>query len=259
MPAHWNERCLRDCVKHLSYNTRKRPMSATQTIQVQREGFVRNGIRKSNARRWKKSHSTGIATKPLTRGKEWRDEWHAVERALAGDNAALSSLFNKHRLRLYRAAFLLLRNKEDAEDALQDALLSAYANLHSFEGRARFSTWLTRIVCNAALMNRRRLRLHRSLSLDEILLNDAQTREAIAVDDRPDPEKVFAQLEARNAVEDKMKHLSPFLRSAFYLRDIQDLSAREAAKVASVNLSAMKSRAARARRQLASLLVAANT
>jgi DNA-directed RNA polymerase specialized sigma24 family protein len=56
-----------------------------------------------------------------------------------------------------------------------------------------------------------------------------------------------------------MKHLSPFLRSAFYLRDIQDLSAREAAKVASVNLSAMKSRTARARRQLASFLVAANT
>jgi RNA polymerase sigma-70 factor, ECF subfamily len=233
-------------------------MSATQTIQVQREDYTRDGVRKSNARRWKKNLSNGIRTKPLARGKEWRDEWHAIQRALAGDDAALSSLFSKNRLRLYRVAFLLLRNKEDAEDALQDGLLSAYAHLNSFEGRARFSTWLTRIVCNAALMNRRRLRLHRSLSLDEILLNEAQTREAIAVDDRPDPEKVFAQLEVRNAVEDKMKHLSPFLRSAFYLRDIQDLSACEAAKAASVNLSAMKSRGARARRQLASLLMAAS-
>jgi len=233
-------------------------MSATQTIQIHREAYAKNEVRKSSAPRWKKNLQTGIREKPLARGKEWRDEWHAVQRALAGDNAALSSLFTKNRLRLYRAAFLLLRNKEDAEDALQDGLLSAYANLHSFEGRARFSTWLTRIVCNAALMNRRRLRLHRSLSLDEILLNDVQTREAVAVDDRPNPEKVFAQVETRNAVEDKMKYLSPFLRSAFYLRDIQDLSAREAAKVASVNLSAMKSRAARARRQLASLLVAAS-
>jgi RNA polymerase sigma-70 factor (ECF subfamily) len=231
-------------------------MSATETIQVQRQGYTRDWVGKSNARRWKKNLSNGIRTKPLARGKEWRDEWHAIQRALAGDDAALSSLFSKNKLRLYRVAFLLLRNKEDAEDALQDGLLSAYAHLHSFEGRARFSTWLTRIVCNAALMNRRRLRLHRSLSLDEILLNDAQTREAIAVDDRPDPEKVVALLEARNAVEDKMKNLSPFLRSAFYLRDIQGLSAREAAKVASVNLSAMKSRAARARRQLASLLMA---
>ena len=233
-------------------------MSATQTIQVQREDYTRDRVGKSNARRWKKNLSNGIRTKPFARGKEWRDEWHAIQRARAGDDAALSSLFSKNRLRLYRVAFLLLRNKEDAEDALQDGLLSAYAHLHSFEGRARFSTWLTRIVCNAALMNRRRLRLHRSLSLDEILLNDAQTREAIAVDDRPDPEKVFVQLEVRNAVEDKMKHLSPFLRSAFYLRDIQDLSACEAAKVARVNLSAMKSRAARARRQLASLLMAAS-
>jgi RNA polymerase sigma-70 factor, ECF subfamily len=233
-------------------------MSATQTILVQREDYTRNRVRKSNARRWTKNLPNGVRTKRLARGKEWRDEWHAVQRGLAGDDAALSSLFSKNRLRLYRAAFLLLRNKEDAEDALQDGLLSAYAHLHSFEGRARFSTWLTRIVCNTALMNRRRLRLHRSLSLDEILLNDAQTREAIAVDDRPDPEKVFAQLEARNAVEDKVKHLSPFLRSAFYLRDIQDLSACEAAKVASVNLSAMKSRVARARRQLASLLVPAS-
>jgi RNA polymerase sigma-70 factor, ECF subfamily len=249
---------LGDCVKHLSYKTRKKPMSATQTIQVQREGYTRDRVRKSNARRWKKNLSNGIRTKPLARGKEWRDEWHAVQRALAGDDAALSSLFCKNRLRLYRVAFLLLRNKEDAEDALQDGLLSAYAHLHSFEGRARFSTWLTRIVCNAALMNQRRLRLHRSLSLDEILLNDAQTREAIAVDNRPDPEKVFAQMEVGNAVEDKMKHLSPFLRSAFHLRDIQGLSACEAAKVASVNLSTMKSRAARARRQLASLLMAAS-
>ena len=179
-----------------------------------------------------------------------------LTRLKAGDEGALTDLIDAYGSKVYQLAFRYLRNKEDAEDALQDGLLSAYANLHSFEGRARFSTWLTRIVCNAALMNRRRLRLHRPLSLDEILLNATQAREAVAVDYRPDPEKVFAQLETRNAVENKMKHLSPFLRSAFYLRDIQDLSAREAAKVASVNLSAMKSRAARARRQIASLLVA---
>jgi RNA polymerase sigma-70 factor (ECF subfamily) len=231
-------------------------MSATQTIQVHHEGYAKDRIHKSGVHHWKKNLPTSIRAKSVSPGKQWRDEWYTVQRALAGDNAALSTLFTKNRLRLFRAAFLLLRNKEDAEDALQDGLLSAYANLHSFEGRARFSTWLTRIVCNAALMNRRRLRLHRPLSLDEILPNATQAREAVAVDYRPDPEKVFAQLETRNAVENKMKHLSPFLRSAFYLRDIQDLSAREAAKVASVNLSAMKSRAARARRQIASLLVA---
>jgi RNA polymerase sigma-70 factor, ECF subfamily len=229
-------------------------MSVAQTLQLERPAYAKDELPKSSGQRWRKHLPTRAREKSLSPGKEWHEEWQGVQRALAGDTSALSLLFTKNRVKLYRAAFSLLRNREDAEDALQDGLLSAYKNLHSFEGRARFSTWLTRIVCNAALMNRRRLRARHSLSLDEFLLHDARAQETVAVDDGPNPERVFAQIETKNAVENGMKQLSPFLRSAFHLRDIQHLSAREAAKVASVNLSAMKSRTARARRQLASLL-----
>src|ERR1700730_11007440 len=76
------------------------------------------------------------------------EDAEVVRRALSGDSEALSMLFDLHRVRLYRTSLSLLHNREDAEDALQDGLLSAYVKLKSFEGRARFSTWLTRVVLN---------------------------------------------------------------------------------------------------------------
>jgi RNA polymerase sigma-70 factor, ECF subfamily len=182
------------------------------------------------------------------------EEREIVQRAIAGDPDALWTLFARERVRLYQTAFSVLRNKEDAEDALQDGLLSACANLESFEGRSRFSTWLSRIVFNAALMNRRRLRAHPDVSLDEIFVNDGQPWTEVATDDRSDPEKSYAVVEMRGLVEKKMNRLSGKGRSAFRLRHVEDLSTLEAAKAASIKIGALKSRALRARRQLATLL-----
>jgi RNA polymerase sigma-70 factor (ECF subfamily) len=151
-------------------------------------------------------------------------------------------------------AFSLLRNREDAEDALQDGLLSAYVNLETFEGRARFSTWLTRIVLNAALMKRRRLRAHLRVHLRENDANDFQDAVVRVIDTRPDPEQACALAEARERVRQSADQLSPVLRSAFYLRDMRQLSTPEAARAAGVKLSAIKSRAVRARHRLADLL-----
>src|SRR5208337_1173120 len=83
-------------------------------------------------------------------------EWAIVQKAIAGDTEAQEHLFARHRPRLYRTAVALLRNKEDAEDAVQDGLCKAYTHLRSFQGRSSFSTWLTSIVINSALMSRRR-------------------------------------------------------------------------------------------------------
>jgi RNA polymerase sigma-70 factor (ECF subfamily) len=80
-----------------------------------------------------------------------RDE-HFVRMAIEGDHAALESVFTQYRDRLYQTALRLCGNPEDAEDALQDGLLSAFRNLRHFQGRSQFSTWLTRIVINATLM-----------------------------------------------------------------------------------------------------------
>jgi RNA polymerase sigma-70 factor (ECF subfamily) len=182
------------------------------------------------------------------------EEWEKIQRALAGDYDALSTFFARHRERLYGSAFLLLRNKEDAEDALQEGLLSAYLNLRSFEGRARFSTWLTRIVFNAAFMNHRRIHAHLHLPLDEIVLSDEPPRASAAIDDHPDPEQLLARVETRDALKKVINRLSPPLRSTLHLRYMEDLSTREAAQVESVRIGVIKSRVFRARRQLASLL-----
>ena len=84
-----------------------------------------------------------------------------------GDQQAVETLFRRYHRPLFQTALRVLGNTEDAEDALQDGLLSAYRNLKRFEGRSQFSTWLTRIVINAALMRRRSAKARPAVSLDE--------------------------------------------------------------------------------------------
>ena len=183
--------------------------------------------------------------------KQAGEEGDLVERALEGDLDALSILFARDRVRLYHAAFSLLHNREDAEDALQDGLLCAYLNLRSFEGRTQFSTWLTRIVLNAALMKRRKLRTLPQASLDESVFEDEQSWIALVIDARPDPEQTYALAETKNLVERELSQLSPVLRSAIQQRYANHLSNVEVATTPSVNRNTFKSRVSRARRRLA--------
>ena len=196
--------------------------------------------------------SVAKKAKPVPRG----EEWHIVQRAVAGDSEALTTLFARDRIKLYRTAYSLLRNKEDAEDALQDGFVAAYVNLKSFQGRARFSTWLTRIVLNAALMSRRKLRIHPQVSFDEIALSDKHRWVAAVVDGYPDPEQTYAQTENKKTVEKRMNQLSPRLRTAIQLRDLCHFSIREAAQAEGVKMNVIKSRVFRARRRLADSLTA---
>ena len=182
------------------------------------------------------------------------EEWELVQQARAGDTEALSLLFTRNRTRLYRTAYSLLCNKEDAEDALQCGLPRAYLHLESFEGRARFSTWLTRIVINSAPMDRRRINAHSPLPLEECISGDDLHETVMVIEGGADPEQLFAQTQTWTMVEKGIKQL----RSALILRDLQDLSSREAATAARVNVGAMKSRLLRARRRLATLVAARN-
>jgi RNA polymerase sigma-70 factor (ECF subfamily) len=178
------------------------------------------------------------------------EELQIVQRALSGDPDALSALFARDRRRLYHAAFSLLHNREDAEDALQDGLLSAYLNLESFEGRSRFSTWLTRIVLNSALMNRRRLRARPFIDPQQYGAGNAHQLIIETADTRHGPETIYSLNETRKLVRKSIIQLPPLLRSAFYLTDIKELSAAEAAAAVGIKSSAMKSRTSRARRRL---------
>lgn len=141
-----------------------------------------------------------------------------VKRAIAGDTEALAAVFAREQGRLFRTAFSVLRNKEDAEDAVQCALLSAYTKLHSFEGRSKFSTWLTRIVVNAALVSRRRLRTRPLLlALDEHITGDLTQRSNRLVDSRFNPEEVCSLAETKGRLDSEMSHISPLLLSLIHI------------------------------------------
>jgi RNA polymerase sigma-70 factor, ECF subfamily len=179
------------------------------------------------------------------------EERKLVWRATRGDTEAQEVLFIRYRSRLYRLALRLLRSKEDAEDAVQDAMLSAYRKIGSFEGRSLFSTWLTRIVVNAALVKMRRQRTRPELFLQDVSAEEQVSMDTKFIDSRPDPEQAYASAETRLLVEDALEDLSPAIRSAFQLRELHDLSNAEAAELVGIELGAFKSRISRARSQLA--------
>jgi RNA polymerase sigma-70 factor (ECF subfamily) len=176
-----------------------------------------------------------------------------LREAIAGDQGALEILFAQHSRALFQTALRLLGNAEDAEDALQEAMLAAYRNLPRFEGRSQFSTWMTRIVINAALMRRRSKRAHPALSLDDSSEEKTPIAERFA-DGRPSPEQLYAGTELSERVKENLQTLSPLLRNAFELRELEGLSADEAARALGVSRNTLKARLWRARQQLADRL-----
>src|SRR4030081_709114 len=171
-----------------------------------------------------------------------------------GDHQAVETLFRRYQRPLFQTALRVMGNNEDAEDALQDGLLSAYRNLKRFEGRSQFSTWLTRIVINAALMRRRSAKARPAVSLDEPHHEEELPASERFADDGPNPEQVFASTEIREMISENLDELSPLLRTAFLLRDVQGYSTGEAAKKLGVTENTLKARLWRARHQLAERL-----
>jgi RNA polymerase sigma-70 factor (ECF subfamily) len=188
------------------------------------------------------------AIKPTT-----LDEAALVRKAITGEEGALEILFAQHSRALFQTALRLLGNPEDAEDALQEAMLSAYRNLPRFEGRSQFSTWMTRIVINAALMRRRSKRAHPALSLDDSTEDKMPIAERFA-DGHPSPEQIYASEELSARVKENLQTLSPLLRNAFELRELEGLTADEAARALGVSRNTLKARLWRARQQLAGRL-----
>src|ERR1700691_2076846 len=164
----------------------------------------------------------------------------------------LDSVVSRYLPMFYKRAFQFLGNATDAEDAVQDALLSAYQHLGQFRGQAKISTWLTTIVTNAARMQLRRRRGH--LSIDEQQGEDGLTFSDRLSDSRPSPEEVCSTFEAHDRLVNGVKQLSPALRRAFQLRDIDGLTTKEAALVLGVAEGTVKAQLARARAKLAGIM-----
>lgn len=169
--------------------------------------------------------------------------------ARAGDAAAFASLVMPHRDRILRLAQRILRNREDAEDAVQTAFLDAMRHLGSFQGRSRFSSWLTRIALNAAFMRLRSARRRAEMSLDEMVQRDTAGRLQV-VDARSNPEQECSINEARVVLAKAMDRLGPLYSDVLHMFHMQQLSAKEAARILGVPVGTVKARLHRARSRL---------
>jgi RNA polymerase sigma-70 factor (ECF subfamily) len=171
--------------------------------------------------------------------------------AVEGHEAALDTLFGQHRPHLYQTALRLCGNPEDAEDALQDGLFSAFRHLRYFEARSQFSTWLTRIVINATLMQMRRRGRHVMISVDSGASNEDEFPLADALRDvAPDPETAYVGREAFELFRSRLQSLPQACQEIVWLRGVQGFSTEEAANTLGVSKGTIKSALHRARAKL---------
>jgi len=163
----------------------------------------------------------------------------------------MQEVLARYRLSFHRAAYRQLGNAADAEDAVQDALLAAYKHLDQFKGQAQMSTWLTAIVTNCARMQLRRRPRQSPLSLDEQFQGEREYSWSERLADRgPSPEDECRNSELRARLMQFTAELSPPLRKAFQLRDLDGLTTSEAARILGEPEGTVKAQLARARAKL---------
>lgn len=174
-----------------------------------------------------------------------------VHRAKAGDLPAFSELVSRHERKIFRLTQHITGNREDAEDALQDSFLKAYTKLGQFQEGSQFYTWLVRIAVNESLMRlRKRRNTPPTVSIDEPLESEDGfiPREIGQWDDNP--EDRFAQQEVQEIVDRELKTMPDIFRTVLVLRDLEQISTEETARILDITVPAVKSRLLRARLQL---------
>jgi RNA polymerase sigma-70 factor, ECF subfamily len=165
-----------------------------------------------------------------------------VAQVLAGDTAAFERLMRRHNARVFRAARAILRTDDEAEDAMQEAYVSAFAHLSAFAGRARFSTWLVRIAVHEALARCRRAK--RASSLDDV---DAEEK---IMSKARTPEEAASDVELRALLEEAIDALPLGFRAVFVMRAVEDMSAGDVAEVLDIPEETVRTRLHRARGML---------
>jgi RNA polymerase sigma-70 factor (ECF subfamily) len=178
-----------------------------------------------------------------------------VRKAQAGDAAAFARLVEPHMRKTYHVALKITRNREDAEDASQQTLLKAFANIKQFQGNSQFSTWLTRIAMNEALMLMRKRRCE-----DAHLTYDSDTSEGPAIIEKicagetAHPEFLYAKREHHEALRSAISSLRETLRVVVWMLGIEEQKSKDAARMLNLSQSAVKIRFSRARQELRACL-----
>jgi RNA polymerase sigma-70 factor (ECF subfamily) len=173
-----------------------------------------------------------------------------VASARRGHTASFDALCQRYSGQLQRAAFRITRNREDAEDSVQDALMRAFMHIQDFDGRSSFGTWLTRIAINSALMIIRKKRNSREIPVD--VSDEFGTGDIVREipDSAPNPERHYAHRQEAHIVRGAIRKLRPSLRKVVEIQHLQERSMREAAKVMGISTAAAKARLFHAKAQL---------
>jgi len=172
-----------------------------------------------------------------------------VAAAKKGNSVSFDELYKRHSEKLLRVAHRITRNHEDAEDAVQECFLNAFIHLASFDGKARFSTWLTRIVMNAALMKLRKNRACCEVPMEGSFETSELWPEDRLTDPAPNPEERYAKNEREGILRDAIAQLRPGIRTAVEIQ-LQDCSLNETAEKLGISFPAAKARLFHARAAL---------
>jgi RNA polymerase sigma factor (sigma-70 family) len=167
------------------------------------------------------------------------NEASSLAAAKNGETAALDTLYRAHAEQLFRTVQRITRNREDAEDAAQDSFLSAFLHIKSFDERSTFSTWLTRIGVNSALMILRKKRNSYEISAHGPGVDESPWE---VPDSAPNPEIRYAEQEWERFLRDAIAGLRPRIRRALEFHTLQDHSLQETAGQIGISVSAAKSR-----------------
>lgn len=181
-------------------------------------------------------------------------ERELLRRVQAGEKQLFYELVKPYERRLYTAAFSVLRNEAEAEDAAQEAVLKAFTHIHQFRAEARFSTWLTQITVNEALMRRRKAHSEIMEPIGERQEEDGNYTPRDFADWREIPSEVLQRKEIRQKLASAVAALTEKYREVFVLRDIQHLSIEETAEALGISRASVKTRLLRARLMLRDML-----
>ena len=179
-----------------------------------------------------------------------REEYALLRAAKTGDSAAFEILCKQSANTVFHLALRIMRNNEDAEDVVQESFQQAFIHLKTFNGDARFSTWLSRIAINAALMKLRKKHRFWEVSLDESAETEQPSAHIDVEDQALNPEQLFAQKERQQILSQVMNELTPGTREAIELRELGERSTEETAQIMGISITAVKARVFHGRRKL---------
>lgn len=173
-----------------------------------------------------------------------------VGAAKLGNRHAFEILVERHEQRLLSFALRITRNREDAEDVVQQSFQKAFTHLDKFEGKSSFSTWLTRVVINEALMLLRKSSGSRAVPIEVASGNEESISAPEIPDSNPGPEDSYSQRERKRILFAAMNRLTPGVRKAIELRELNELSTVETARLMGLSVQAVKGRVFHGRKKL---------